>query len=109
MRNISAYRSAFPAALVLVTGLSLAGVIGASGLAQWIAESLQGFGALPLILMIGLVFAVALMGIAANIIAQYIERYRWIAWIGLLVILYVAGSMIYTGITDQEVGLTTLF
>ncbi len=36
-------------------GLSLAGVIGASGLAQWIAESLQGFGALPLILMIGLV------------------------------------------------------
>jgi YjbE family integral membrane protein len=63
----------------------------------------------PGILMIGLVFAVALMGIAANIIAQYIERYRWIAWIGLLVILYVAGSMIYTGITDQEVGLTTLF
>ncbi|WP_312938387.1 SLC13 family permease [Stutzerimonas nitrititolerans] len=36
-------------------GLSLAGVIGASGLAQWIAESLQGFGTLPLILMIGLV------------------------------------------------------
>lgn len=36
-------------------GLSLAGVIGASGLAEWIAESLQGFGMLPLILMIGLV------------------------------------------------------
>lgn len=36
-------------------GLSLAGVIGASGLAQWIAQSLQGVGALPLILMIGLV------------------------------------------------------
>jgi YjbE family integral membrane protein len=63
----------------------------------------------PGILMIGLVFAVALMGIAANIIAQYIERYRWIAWIGLLVIVYVAGSMIYTGYTDQEVGLITLF
>lgn len=63
----------------------------------------------PGILMIGLVFAVALMGVAANIIAQYIERYRWIAWVGLLVILYVAGSMIYTGFTDQEVGLQTLF
>lgn len=63
----------------------------------------------PGILMIGLVFAVALMGIAANLIAKYIERYRWIAWIGLLVIVYVAGSMIYTGITDQEVGLMTLF
>ena len=63
----------------------------------------------PGILMIGLVVAVALMGIAANLIAQYIERYRWIAWIGLLVIVYVAGSMIYTGYTDQEVGLMTLF
>ncbi|MCQ4312618.1 DASS family sodium-coupled anion symporter [Pseudomonas stutzeri] len=36
-------------------GLSLAGVIGASGLAQWIAQSLGVFGMLPLILMIGLV------------------------------------------------------
>lgn len=62
----------------------------------------------PGILMIGLVFAVALMGIAANIIAKYIDRYRWIAWVGLLVIIYVAGSMIYTGIVDHEVGLLRL-
>jgi len=62
----------------------------------------------PGILMIGLVFAVALMGIAANLIAKYIDRYRWIAWLGLLVIIYVAGSMIYTGITDHEVGLLQL-
>lgn len=54
----------------------------------------------PGILMVGLVIAVGLMGIAANIIAKYIERYRWIAWVGLLVILYVASTMIYTGITD---------
>jgi predicted tellurium resistance membrane protein TerC len=59
--------------------------------------------------MIGLVVAVALMGLAANIIAKYIERYRWIAWVGLLVIVYVAGSMIYSGLIDQEVGLLTLF
>lgn len=63
----------------------------------------------PGILMIGLIFAVALMGVAANVIARYIERYRWIAWVGLLVIVYVAGSMIYTGITDQEVGLLSVF
>jgi YjbE family integral membrane protein len=63
----------------------------------------------PGILMVGLVIAVALMGVAANVIAKYIERYRWIAWIGLLVIVYVAGSMIYTGITDQDVGLLQLF
>jgi YjbE family integral membrane protein len=51
----------------------------------------------PGILIVGLIFAVALMGIAANIIAQYIERYRWIAWVGLVVIVYVAGKMIVEG------------
>jgi len=51
----------------------------------------------PGILIIGLIFAVALMGVAANVIAKYIERYRWIAWIGLLVILYVAAKMIWEG------------
>ena len=48
----------------------------------------------PGILIVGLIFAVALMGVAANIIAQYIERYRWIAWVGLAVILYVALKMV---------------
>ena len=54
----------------------------------------------PGVLVVGLVFAVALMGIAANLIARYIERYRWIAWVGLLVILYVAGKMIWEGYHD---------
>lgn len=51
----------------------------------------------PGILIVGLIFAVALMGIAANVIAKYIERYRWIAWIGLVVIVYVAFKMIVEG------------
>ena len=63
----------------------------------------------PGILIVGLIFAVALMGIAANVIAKYIERYRWIAYIGLLVILYVAGKMIYDGWVDPQVGLGKLF
>ncbi len=54
----------------------------------------------PGILIVGLVFAVALMGLAANVIAKYIERYRWIAWVGLLVILWVAGKMIWEGAAD---------
>ena len=58
----------------------------------------------PGILMIGLLLSVALMGLAANFIAKYIDRYRWIAWIGLLVILYVAGKMIYEGFVDHNVG-----
>jgi len=63
----------------------------------------------PGILIVGLIFAVALMGLAANIIARYIERYRWIAYVGLAVILYVALKMIYDGWIDPQVGLGRLF
>jgi YjbE family integral membrane protein len=51
----------------------------------------------PYVLVFGLILSVLLMGIAANFIARYIERYRWIAWVGLLVILWVALKMIYEG------------
>lgn len=63
----------------------------------------------PGILIIGLILSVALMGIAANVIAKYIERYRWIAYFGLAVILYVALKMVYEGIVDHQVGLLTIF
>ena len=59
----------------------------------------------PGIMIVGLIFAVALMGIAANVIAQYIERYKWIAWFGMAVIVYVAGKMIYEGWTDPNLGI----
>jgi YjbE family integral membrane protein len=51
----------------------------------------------PYVLVFGLILSVLLMGAAANIIARYIDRYRWIAWGGLLVILWVAAKMIYEG------------
>ena len=51
----------------------------------------------PWVLVFGLILSVLLMGAAANLIARYIDRYRWIAWIGLLVILWVALKMIYEG------------
>ena len=63
----------------------------------------------PGILIVGLVFAVALMGVAANVIAKYIERYKWIAYLGLAVIVYVAFRMIYEGWVDPQVGLGRLF
>jgi YjbE family integral membrane protein len=63
----------------------------------------------PGILIIGLLLSVALMGLAANVIAKYIERYRWIAYVGLLIIVYVAGKMIYEGLTSPTVGVLTLF
>jgi YjbE family integral membrane protein len=58
----------------------------------------------PGILIVGLILSVALMGIAANIIAKYIERFKWIAWIGLIVILYVAVKMIWDGYTAMQSG-----
>jgi YjbE family integral membrane protein len=51
----------------------------------------------PWVLVFGLVLSVILMGVAANFIARYIERYKWIAWVGLLVILWVAMKMIWEG------------
>ncbi|HKX23510.1 MAG TPA: TerC family protein, partial [Rhizorhapis sp.] len=62
----------------------------------------------PGILIIGLLLSVALMGLAANLIAKYIERYRWIAFLGLAIIVYVAGKMIYDGFVDHQVGILTL-
>ena len=62
----------------------------------------------PGILAIGLILSVALMGLAANALARVIERYRWIAYIGLIVILWVAGKMIWEGLFDPAQGLLTL-
>ncbi|QPQ54537.1 TerC family protein [Allosphingosinicella flava] len=56
----------------------------------------------PGILIIGLLLSVALMGLAANVIAKYIERFRWIAWVGLAVIVYVALKMIWEGWHEVE-------
>jgi len=49
------------------------------------------------VLVIGLVLSIALMGLAASFIARLLHHYRWIAYIGLLIILYVALDMIYRG------------
>ena len=49
------------------------------------------------VLVVGLLMSVGLMGAAANYIAKLLERYRWIAYIGLAIVVYVALSMIYHG------------
>jgi YjbE family integral membrane protein len=56
----------------------------------------------PVILAVGLGIAIVLMAVAANAIANMLVRYAWIAWIGWLVILYVALDMIFAG--SREVG-----
>ncbi len=49
------------------------------------------------VLVIGLVFSIGLMGIASTWVAKLLEKYRWLAYIGLGIVLYVALSMIYEG------------
>jgi len=63
----------------------------------------------PGILIIGLLLSVVLMGVAANLLARVIGRYRWIAYLGLAVILFVALKMIYEGWINEKVGVITLF
>ncbi len=52
------------------------------------------------VLIIGLVVSIALMGLAANYVAKLLHRYRWISYVGLLVIVYVALNMLYHGFVE---------
>jgi YjbE family integral membrane protein len=51
----------------------------------------------PYVLVFGLVLSIALMGLAASFIANLLQKHRWIAYVGLAIILYVALDMIYRG------------
>lgn len=59
-------------------------VAGASGGHTWV-------------LVVGLGISVVLMGVAASFVANLLEKHRWVAWVGLLIVLYVAGQMIWDG------------
>ena len=54
----------------------------------------------PMILIFGLALSIALMGFAANFIARLLEKHRWIAYVGLAIILYVALDMCYRGVLE---------
>jgi predicted tellurium resistance membrane protein TerC len=56
----------------------------------------------PALLIVGLSFSVLLMGVAANYVARLIQRFHWINYIGLALILYVAFSMVYEGWVGGE-------
>jgi YjbE family integral membrane protein len=54
----------------------------------------------PYILIFGLALSIALMGIAASFIAGLLQKHRWIAYVGLAIILYVALEMCYRGFME---------
>jgi YjbE family integral membrane protein len=51
----------------------------------------------PVVLAIGLLVSVGLMGVAASLVARLLTRFRWLAWVGLGIVLYVSITMIYAG------------
>lgn len=73
--------------VVADVSMSLDNVLAVAGAAQRHFEAL----------IFGLALSVVLMGVAASLIARLLNKYRWIAWLGLLVILYVAIKMVYEG------------
>jgi len=54
----------------------------------------------PTILVFGLLMSIALMGVAAHGIAKLLHKYRWIGYVGLVIVLYVALHMMWEGAHD---------
>lgn len=59
----------------------------------------------PTVLVFGLALSVVLMGVAASLIAHVIRRHRWIAYLGLAIIVFVALRMIWDGTQEVLVAL----
>lgn len=81
------FRQAVVQIIVADVSMSLDNVLAVAGAARDHAT----------VLIIGLALSVALMGLAASLVARLLHRFRWIAYLGLLIILYVALQMIWDG------------
>jgi YjbE family integral membrane protein len=81
------FRNAFTQILVADLSMSLDNVLAVAGAAR---EH-------PSVLVFGLLLSVALMGVAASWIARLLHRFRWIGYVGLFIVLYVAVHMIWEG------------
>ncbi|MDP1872610.1 TerC family protein [Phenylobacterium sp.] len=86
-RPVKSFRAAFIQILIADLSMSLDNVLAVAGAAR---EH-------PGIMVFGLILSIALMGVAATYIASLLHRYRWIGYIGLVVVLYVALSMVWEG------------
>jgi YjbE family integral membrane protein len=80
-------RTAISRIIVADLSMSLDNVLAVAGAAH----------AHPAVLALGLVVSVALMGIAASLVARLLTRFRFLAWVGLAIVLYVSLEMIWQG------------
>jgi len=81
------FRNAFLQILIADLSMSLDNVLAVAGAAR----------DHPMILAVGLLLSIILMGVAANWIASMLSRHRWIGYIGLGIVLYVAIHMVWQG------------
>ena len=84
----SSFMKAIWTVLIADFTMSLDNVLGVAGAA----------GDHYVLLIFGLVLSIILMATAANLISEWIKKYKWIAWAGLIAILVVAVELIYTDI-----------
>lgn len=89
-RQPKTFRAAFVQILIADLSMSLDNVLAVAGAAR---EH-------PAVLVFGLLLSIALMGVAASFIARLLHRYRWIGYIGLAIVLYVALHMMWQGHQD---------
>ncbi|RAK50785.1 TerC family protein [Phenylobacterium deserti] len=95
VKPAKSFRSAFTQILIADVSMSLDNVLAVAGAAR---EH-------PGILVFGLLLSIALMGVAASWIARLLHRYRWIGYVGLLIVLYVALHMMWEGHRQMVVDL----
>lgn len=86
-RPVKSFKQAFLQVLIADVSMSLDNVLAVAGAAR---EH-------PAILVVGLLMSIALMGLAASAIANLLHKHRWIGFIGLAIVLYVAVHMIWEG------------
>ena len=85
----STFFKAILTVIIADISMSLDNVLGVAGAAK------QHY----VLLVFGLILSILLMATVANIIAKWIKKYKWIAWLGLIAILAVAIDLIYSDIT----------
>jgi YjbE family integral membrane protein len=86
-RPAKSFKDAFLQILIADVSMSLDNVLAVAGAAR---EH-------PVVLVFGLLLSIALMGVAASFIARLLHRYRWIGYIGLAIVLFVAMRMMWEG------------
>jgi predicted tellurium resistance membrane protein TerC len=86
-RPVKSFRQAFLQVLIADVSMSLDNVLAVAGAARQH----------PAVLIFGLLLSILLMGLAASASANLLHRFRWIGFVGLAIVLYVAGHIIWEG------------